>query len=312
MPLTGESFAPSFGNAQAPTRQRPQYFEMFGHRGIWHEGWKAVAYHAPGTPFDKDQWELYHLERDFSENHDLAKQEPARLAKMIDLWWQEAEQNQVLPLDDRFGPRFAQNATRYHGPRKRFVFHRGMGHLPTDVAPDVRSRSYRIEADVRLDADSHGVLIAHGDMTSGYTLYVKDGHLVHDLNVGGNHAVLKSARALAPGNHTLGVMVRRAPPKPASSVLPPAAAIKMGPIPGAARIALTIDGTADASLDTPMGFATLISWSGLDIGRDRGSPVGDYAAPFAFTGLLRKVMFTVEDDQQLDGDAVGRAEMGRQ
>ncbi len=342
MPFTGESFAASFKEAGAPPRQRPQYFEMFGHRGIWFEGWKAVAYHAPGTPFDNDVWELYHLEKDFSENRNLAAQEPARLQKLIDLWWQEAAQNQVLPLDDRFGPRFTENAARYGGPRKRFVFHRGMGHLPTDVAPDVRSRSYCIEADVRLEADansasgagaegavgSSGVLIAHGDMTSGYTLYVKDGRLVHDLNVGGNHAVLTSAVPLTPGNHKLGAVVRRGPPRPASSVLPPAAAIKMGPIPGAAEISLTIDGVVlsdvNASINgkaldcpggvlhTTMGFATLISWSGLDIGRDRGSPVGDYAAPFAFTGLLRKVTVTLEDNQQLDGDAVGRAEMARQ
>ena len=334
MPLTGASFAASFTDAKAPPRQRPQYFEMFGHRGIWFEGWKAVAYHAPGTPFENDVWELYHLDNDFSENHNLAAQEPARLQKLIDLWWQEAETNQVLPLDDRFGPRFSENATRYHGPRKRFVFHRGIGHLPTDVAPDVRSRNYRIEAEVWLDANvggtvsSSGVLIAHGDMTSGYTLYVKDGRLVHDLNVGGHHAVLTSAAALAPGHHTLGVVVQRGPTRPASSVLPPAAAIKMGPIPGAAKISLLIDGAAvrevrasidgkpaecaDGVLPATMGFATLISWSGLDIGRDRGSPVGDYAAPFAFTGVLRQVTVTLEDNQQLDGDAVGRAELARQ
>ena len=328
MPFTGESFAASFTDANAPARQRPQYFEMFGHRGIWFEGWKAVAYHAPGTPFENDVWELYHLEKDFSENHNLAAAEPARLQKLIELWWQEAEANQVLPLDDRFGPRFTENAARYSGPRNRFVFHRGMGHLPTDVAPDVRSRSYRIEADVRIETGGEGVLIAHGDMTSGYTLYVKDGMLVHDLNVGGHHAVLKSAAPIAPGHHALGVVVQRGPTRPASSVLPPAAAIKMGPIPGAAHISLLIDGVAvrDVAgsvdgkpvdcpagvLPTTMGFATLISWSGLDIGRDRGSPVGDYAAPFAFTGLLRKVTVTLEDNQQLDGDAVGRAEMARQ
>lgn len=102
----------------------------------------------------------------------------------------------------------------------------------------------------------------------------------------------------------------------------------MGPIPGAAKISLLIDGAAvrevrasidgkpaecaDGVLPATMGFATLISWSGLDIGRDRGSPVGDYAAPFAFTGVLRKVTVTLEDNQQLDGDAVGRAELARQ
>ena len=86
---------------------------------------------------------------------------------MIDEWWRQAEAHKVLPLDDRFEPRFADNAKRFHGPRKRFVFHAGMGHVPTDVAPDVRSRTYTIEADARIDgAMTEGVLIAHGDMTS--------------------------------------------------------------------------------------------------------------------------------------------------
>ena len=107
---------------------------------------------------------------------------------MIELWWSEAEKHQVLPLDDRFGPRFAENAARFHGARNHFVFHAGMGHVPTDVAPDVRSRSYTIEAHVEIGHDgAQGVLIAHGDATSGYSLYVKDGHLVHDLNIGGGH-----------------------------------------------------------------------------------------------------------------------------
>ena len=131
--------------------------------------------------------------------------------------------------------------------------------------------------------------------------------MIHDLNVGGHHAVLKSAHALTSGDHKLGVSVKRAPPKHPASVLPPAAAVKMGPIPGAASITLMIDGEPAGTLDSPMGFATLISWSGLDIGRDRGSPVGDYAAPFAFTGLLRKVMFELDDLQAMDGDALGRA-----
>ena len=88
---------------------------------------------------------------------------------MIEQWWREAEAHKVLPLDDRFAPRFADNAKRFHGPRNRFVFHAGMGHLPTDVAPDVRNRSYTIEADVRIDGPAtEGVLIAHGDMTCGY------------------------------------------------------------------------------------------------------------------------------------------------
>ncbi len=311
-PMTGVSFATTFDDAAAKTAKHTQYFEMFGHRGIWHRGWKAVAYHETTTPFENDEWELYHLDEDFSETDNLAAREPEKLRELIALWWQEAEANQVLPLDDRFGPRFTENAKRYHGPRKRFVFHRGMGHIPTDVAPDVRSRSYRFEADVRMGGGEEGVLIAHGDMTSGYTFYVKGGLLVHDLNVGGHHVVLKSEKPVLPGNRKLGVTVKREPPKPASSVLPPQAAAKVGMVPGAAVITLWIDGEAVGEVKTAKGFVSLISWSGLDLGRDRGSAVGDYPAPFAFTGHLRKVTFEVMDDQELDGDKVGQAEMARQ
>ena len=210
MPLEGESFARSILDASAPSKASSQYFEMFGHRGIWHQGWKAVAYHPPGTPFENDKWELFQLDRDFSEVDDLAEWEPQRLAAMIELWWGEAEKHQVLPLDDRFGPRFAENAARFHGARNHFVFHAGMGHVPTDVAPDVRSRSYTIEAHVEIEhEDTHGVLIAHGDATSGYSLYVRDGHLVHDLNIGGGHEIVRSDRKLTSGAHKLGVRVER-------------------------------------------------------------------------------------------------------
>ncbi|MFX5968761.1 hypothetical protein ABTE68_20360, partial [Acinetobacter baumannii] len=85
-----------------------------------------------------------------------------------------------------------------------FVFHAGMGHVPTDVAPDVRSRSYTIEAHVEIDeAGASGVLISHGDATSGYSLYVEDGHLVHDLNIGGSHQIVRSDRKVPSGARRL-------------------------------------------------------------------------------------------------------------
>ena len=293
MPIEGKSFAASFKDPNAPAKSAPQYFEMFGHRGLWQDGWKAVAYHPPGQPFDKDKWELFHLDRDFSETDNLAEKHQDKLAAMIETWWKLAEAHKVLPLDDRFGPRFAENALRYHGKRKRFVFHAGMGHLPTDVAPDVRSRSYTIEADVRIDdAKTEGVLIAHGDATSGYSLFVRDGRLVHDLNIGGLHNVAASDRPIPPGNRKLGLRMRM--------------------IKGARVGTLLIDGVEAGGFQSPFGFNTLISWSGLDIGLDRGSPVSDYAAPFRFTGLLRKVTVVMDDDQKLDGESAGKAEMARQ
>ncbi|MFK4656483.1 arylsulfatase A-like enzyme [Bradyrhizobium japonicum] len=304
MPLEGESFARSITDASAPSKSSPQYFEMFGHRGLWQGGWKAVAFHPSGTPFENDKWELFHLDKDFSETDDLAAKEPERLAAMIATWWAEAEKHKVLPLDDRFGPRFAENAARFHGARHHFVFHAGMGHVPTDVAPDVRSRSYTIEAHVEIDGQgADGVLISHGDATSGYSLYVRDGHLVHDLNIGGSHQVVRSDRKVSSGARRLGVhverLVRKEPPAKGSRT-------------GVTEYTLLIDGEPAGSLQTQLGFHTLISWSGLDIGRDRGSPVSHYEAPFEFEGRLLRVTVTMHNDQKLDGDAVGNAQMARQ
>lgn len=291
IPIEGVSFAASITDPAAPSKTSPQYFEMFGHRGLWKDGWKAVAFHLPGAPFDADRWELYHLDADFSETRDLAEQEPERLKVLVDEWWTQAERCNVLPLDDRFGPRFAENAQRHQGRRKTFVFHKGMGHLPGDCAPDVRSRSYVIEADVNLGAGDEGVLIAHGDATSGYSLFVRDGRLHHTLNVGGLRTTVSSERRIAPGRRKLGVRVIQDDGR---------------------HFTLTIDGEPAGKLSTHLGFMTLISWSGLDIGRDRGSAVGDYAHPFTFTGALRTVTVKMDADQDLDGDAVGQAEMARQ
>jgi arylsulfatase len=304
MPLEGESFARSIIDASAPSKTSAQYFEMFGHRGLWQGGWKAVAYHPPGTPFENDKWELFHLDKDFSETDDLAAKEPQRLAQMIATWWSEAEKHNVLPLDDRFGPRFAENAARFHGARHHFVFHHGMGHVPTDVAPDVRSRSYTIEAHVEIEeAGASGVLISHGDATSGYSLYIKDGHLVHDLNIGGSHQIVRSDRKVPSGARRLGVhverLVRTEPPAKGSRT-------------GVTDYTLLIDGEKAGSLQTQLGFHTLISWSGLDIGRDRGSPVSHYESPFEFDGRLLRVTVTMHNNQTLDGEAVGNAQMARQ
>ncbi|TAN09909.1 MAG: arylsulfatase [Burkholderiaceae bacterium] len=308
-PITGQSLHATLADPQAPGRTEPQVFEMFGHRGLWSDGWKAVAYHAPGTPFEADRWELYHLEQDFAENHDLAAAEPERLAQLKALWWREAEANQVLPLDDRFGARFAENAQRAQGDRTRFVFHAGMGHLPSDVAPDLRSRSYRIEADVQIPPDgAEGVLLAHGDATSGYSLYLQDGYLLHDLNVGGVHQLLRSDTPVPAGRRRLALRMQLGPLK----LSPPIPGHGQVVVPESRQASLWIDGACVGQAPCRFGFTTLISWSGLDLGRDRGSPVSHYAAPFAFTGTLRSVTVELEKQQPLDGHGIGQAEMARQ
>jgi len=283
MPLEGVSFAASLTDAAAPERDTPQYFEMFGHRGIIHRGWKAVAFHPPGTPYDADKWELFDLSADFAETQDLSADRPDKLAELSDLWWQQAEAHQVLPLDDRFGPRFAENATRRLGDRRVFTFHRGMGHIPTDIAPDLRARSYRIEAHATVRRDDEGVLIAHGDATCGYSLYLQDGRLHFDVNVG-EHQIVSSDLPVPMGEHIFSVHVAHGAPVQAE---------------------LRCDGTPIGNGTIRFGFVNFISWSGLDIGHDRSSPVSNYEAPFSFTGELTKVVVTIEDEQ---GDAEGAAQ----
>jgi arylsulfatase A-like enzyme len=256
MPIEGTSFAGSLKDPTAPSKARPQYFEMFGHRGLWHDGWKAVAFHPPGTPYENDVWELFHLNEDFSETNDLASTQPEKLAALVKLWWEEAEKHNVLPLDDRFRERFVTNASRFHGSRKRYVFHAGMGHLPTEVAPDIRSRSYRIEADVLITDRREGVIIAHGDATTGYSLYVQSGHLVHDMNIGGEHVIVRSRTPISPGERRLGVRVRRIGACPTENPTN--------------EFTLLIDGAPAGSIRSRLGFLNQISWTASTSGAIAG------------------------------------------
>ena len=230
--------------------------------------------------------------------------EPERLAQLVELWWREARENQVLPLDDRFGERFAENAERFHGARRRYVFTAGMGHLPSDVAPDLRSRSYTITARVQPFADgNHGVLLAHGDATCGYSLFVRDGHLVHDLNIGGTHQVVSSDAPIPVGATELCFRMRRS--------------AGAGPFPHGTGT-LLVDGVEVGRMETDQIFWLMISWSGLDIGLDRGTTVADYdrsgrhLGPFAFTGTLTDVTIELDDDQEVDHEAAGEAELARE
>jgi hypothetical protein len=292
-PIEGISFARTFADPSVVTEKHEQHFEMFGHRGLWSDGWKAVAFHPPGAPFESDWWELYHLDTDFNERENLASTHPEKLAELEAQWWSAAERYKVLPLDDRFGERFVEHAERHRNGRTSYVFWDGVGHIPTDVAPDLRSRSYTIRAHINMSSDAEGVLISHGDATSGYSLFILNGHLEHDLNIGGSHQRVRSSQPI-PTNEpcTVGFRMQR--------------------VGKAGFGTLLINDKPAGSFETNDIFMTFISWSGLDIGLDRGSPVSEYNAPFCFTGNLEKVVVTLDDDQELDGEAVGHAEMAHE
>jgi arylsulfatase len=268
---------------------------MLGHRGIWHDGWKAVAWHKPYTSFDEDRWELYHLEEDWSETRDLAAQEPKRLAAMIERWWIEAGRNQVLPLREGTVALWSAGGNPYgNRARTKFVLYGGMERLSTDAAPDVRNRSYSITADVVIPAGgAEGVLVAHGDWCSGYALYVKNGRLVHDYNFVGTHQVVTSDVELSSGRHALRWELERTGESSGKGTL-------------------SIDGRQCGAVDIPRMHAGLVSFIGFEVGRAPLPAVSDFKAPFPFTGTLERVVFELAADQKVDRVAEAGAQIARQ
>ena len=146
-PLSGVSMKYSFDTPAAPTQKKRQYYTMLGTRGMWVDGWKAVAVHAPLTGkshFDKDEWELYHVDVDRAESKNLAKEHPETLAELIKIWFEEAEKNLVLPFDDRGALEvLATPRPTEEEARERFIYYPGTGSVPESVAVNVRGRSYK-------------------------------------------------------------------------------------------------------------------------------------------------------------------------
>ncbi|MCU1351953.1 MAG: arylsulfatase family protein [Acidimicrobiales bacterium] len=297
MPVTGTSLAYTFDAPDAPTRKGAQYFEMMGHRAIISDGWKAVTRHQPGVPFDDDTWELYHLAEDRSECDDLAAELPDKLAELIDLWWVEATDQGVLPLDDRtielFGARFRDRSP--HPASRHYTYYPPMTPLPVQVGPAVSGRSWDLHATVERPSGAGGVIFATGTENSGFSIFVQDDHLVFDYNCFGDHHVARSASAVPEGATVLGVEFRRTG--------------------DGGRATLTVDGRADAVVEVPFAMR-VISSIGPSVGFDHGSQVSPlYKGEFPFEGTLRQVDVQLVSPPAADpGDAEAdeRAAMARQ
>ena len=292
MPVTGVSMKYSFDDADGPTRKEIQYYEMSGHRGLWHDGWKAVTRHEPGAAFDDDIWELYNLGDDPSECDNLADEMPEKLREMIGLWWEQAEEQGVLPLDDRmielFGARFRDHSP--HPADMRYVYKPPMSMLPMQAGAPIGGRSWSLAATVDDIAD--GVIFATGTENSGISVFVKDGRLVLDYNAFDDHTIVRSDTLIEAG--TLGVEF-----------------IRVAGRKGIAR--LSSNGQPIGVGEIPWVMAT-ISSVGAGIGRDPGSPVSrDYTDSFPYGGKLRQVeiqLLTRADAEALESEM--RTEMSRQ
>jgi arylsulfatase len=295
-PLSGTSMRYSFdAKPDAPTKKKRQYYAMLGTRGIWENGWKAAAIHSPISSkgnFDKDKWELYHVDKDRSESKNLAKENPEKLEGLIKAWFEEADKNLVLPLDDRTAveilgtPRPAEEE-----PRERYLYYPGASPVPEGVAVNTRGRSYKILANVEItDATCSGVIFAHGSRFGGHALYIRDKKLVYASNFLGIKPEQKFVSPeLKPGPYTFGMeFTREKSGEHGESI-------------GKAKLYVNEKVVAEGPMKTQPGKFTL-SGDGLCVGRDSGDAVSEgYKTPGEFKGgTIHFVAVTVEKAQYLD------------
>jgi len=267
----------TWDHAAAPSRRTTQYVEIYGNRAITHDGWKAVAFHTPGTRFENDTWELYDLANDFNERFDLAKSRPEKLAELLAVWEREARANEVYPLDDRRGAR--EMLLPADSPQRgtRFDFYPPVSGVHKGAAPDLRGRSWRLTADVEPQmAAAPGVLMAFGGRFAGYALYVEAGRLVFHYNYAGDErTTIRSTAPVPAGARQLGV----------SFNLTPA---------GGADVVLAVDGREAGRGQVPrvMGH---ITHETFDLGCDLYTPVSEaYASPATYAGRLLKIGIDAE------------------
>ena len=276
-PMDGVSMRYSFDDAAAPTAKARQYYAMLGTRGIWQDGWKAAAVHAPISGvghFDEDAWQLYHVDEDRSESTDLAAEHPERLKALIDVWFAEADRNFVLPLDDRTAPEMlAVEKPHFEPPRSRYVYFPGTAPVPSGVAVNVRGRSYKIIADVDVTEDSNGVLFAHGSRFGGHTLFIEERKLYYVYNFLGIKPEQEFvSEVLTPGKHALGMeFVRETTGEHGESL-------------GTTTLFVDDRAVAKGSMRAQAGPFTLAG-DGLCVGFDSGDNVSQhYRNPGTFTG----------------------------
>jgi arylsulfatase len=296
-PIEGTSFASVLRDRTAPPVHVTQYFEMLGSRAIYHDGWKAVTFKPlgalyddgidPEAPFSEDRWELYHVADDFSECHDLADDEPERLAQLIDLWWAEARAHDVLPLDNRPLAALLHPRPSRARDRSRYRYFAHVAPVPESVAVNVRNRSHVVSVELHVGEDEplEGVLVAQGSVLGGWTFFAVDGCLRYEHNVAGKvqHGV-RSDVVVPAGSHRVGFEFE-----------------KTNDFAGRGRLYIGSDvvGEADIPFVTPARLS--ITGAGLTCGYEVGPAISaDYEAPFRCTGAIGRVTVDVGGQPYVD------------
>jgi arylsulfatase A-like enzyme len=295
--MDGVSMAYSFNDAKAAEHRTTQYFEMFGNRAIYNDGWVAAARHSipwlltQNPPLEQDKWELYNVAEDFSQANDLAAQNPAKLKELQALFMTEAAKNNVLPIDDRRSERFdAAIAGRPDllGPRTSLTLHEGMKGIAENAFINLKGRSYTITSDIEVPQNgAEGVVIAQAGRFGGWSIYMKAGRIHHVYNFGGMEwTTVSSSAPVARGRHTVTYEF-----------------VYDGGQPGSGGIGkLSVDGGPSAEVRIPKTIPFIFSADeGVDVGLDAETPVTEAYAEGrnGFTGRIHKV--TVESKPPAPG-----------
>lgn len=284
-PMEGVSMLYSFDDANAGSRRTVQYFEMFGNRGIYKDGWMAAARHgrlpwetaASTGEFDADVWELYHIDNDFSQADNLAAQNPQKLQDLKDAFLIEAKKYNVLPLDDRLAARF--DTTLRPNPMAgitQFTYGPGVNGIGEGAFLNTHSVPFSVTVNLDMpETSGDGVLAAIGGVISGWSLYVKDGKPIFCYNrFDIEQARVEAPEALPPGKAKIKVEFT-----------------PVDPTPGAAadvRVLVNDEEVAKGRVSGTVPFRYGVE--PFDIGMDTVSAVcEDYTSPFPFQGRINDV-----------------------
>ncbi len=294
-PIEGVSMVYAFDDAKAPSRHTIQYFEMFANRAIYDNGWIATT--TPTTPpwvsiaeavdpIDGYEWELYNIEKDFSESQNLAEKYPDKLRELQRLFYIEAVKYNVLPLDNSKVERLdVKNRPSNIRGLNEFTYYDGMIRIPEGAAPDLKNKSFGISAVVEIpEGGAEGVLMTQGGRFAGLGLYLLDNCPVFHYNLCGvERYTVKGNDKLTPGKHVITIDF----------------VYDGGGVGKGGKATLTVDGKIVASEKLPKTIAFRMSLDEtLDIGEDTGTPISeDYHVPFTFTGKLEKVTMTITEEK---------------
>lgn len=323
-PIEGVSMAYTFDakNANAESTHTTQYFEMFGDRAIYNNGWIASTkvMRPPWITVEPKEsvlnypWELYDLRNDWTQYEDVAAKYPDKLKELQALFWKEAEKYQVLPLDGTVVERIIAPRPSLSAGRNVFTWTSPLTGTPNGDAPSVLNASYNFKAEVEIpQGGAEGMLITQGGRFGGYGFYVLKNKPVFVWNLVDLKRVRWEGAELSPGKHTIEFDFRYDGLGPATMAFGSFSGIGQG-----GTGVLKVDGTAVATEKMEHTIPFILQWDeSLDVGSDTGTPVddADYQVPFAFTGKIRKITLAIdrptltpEDIKRLRGTAIAASD----